>query len=115
MNGTRHEIAADTLKVALTRAIKTPACFGTSDVENLDGQYKGKCLICGIEDKCIGAYLRHVADKEEKRKQDVVFRAPNGKIIVLDPDAYSLVKLLYSRLEDLEYLTSLRRKTEEET
>lgn len=40
-----------------------PACFGTSDVENRDGQYKGKCLICGIEDECVGAYLKHIAEK----------------------------------------------------
>ena len=46
-----------------------PTCLGTSDVENLDGQYKGKCLICGFEDECVATYLRHIADKEEERKQ----------------------------------------------
>lgn len=42
-----------------------PSCFGTSEVENRDGQYKCKCLMCGIEDECVGAYLRHVAEEEK--------------------------------------------------
>ena len=45
-----------------------PTCFGTSDVENLDGLYKGKCLMCGIEDECVAAYLGHVADEEERKQ-----------------------------------------------
>jgi len=29
-----------------------PSCFGSSDVEAVDGQYRMKCLMCSFEDKC---------------------------------------------------------------
>lgn len=57
--------------MSYTKIIKPkPACFGTSDVENIGGQYRGKCLICRFEDECVVVYLRSIADKMEHKNED---------------------------------------------
>jgi len=46
------------VRLVKEKNLPKPVCFGSSMVsENREGFYSGKCLMCEVEDECIGAYL----------------------------------------------------------